>query len=118
MQANAPHLLHRDGVGFLGHYVAATVRLDLFDTDNGAMQIIAASRRDDCDPAAEAFVLTGDVGDILLFAPEVLHGATTNQSDARRRSLLIFYAAVALRDQHKQTEAQPYARIDTSEAFA
>ena len=118
MHANAPHLLHRDGAGFLGQYVAATVWLDPFDTDNGATQIVAASRRDDCDPATEAFVLTGDVGDILLFDPAVLHGATTNQSNARRRSLLIFYAAVALRDQHKKTEALQYARIETSETFA
>ena len=118
MQGNAPQLLHRDGAGFPGQYVAAMVWLDPFNADNGATQIIPASHRDYCDPASEAVVITGDAGDILLFDPEVLHGATTNQSGARRRSLLISYAAVALRDAHEETEALRNVRMDTSETFA
>ena len=118
MPGNAPQLLHRDGAGFPGQYVAAMVWLDRFDADNGATQIVPASHRDDCKAETEAVVITGDAGDILLFDPEVLHGATTNHSGARRRSLLISYAAVALRDQHKATEALRNVRMDTSETFA
>ena len=118
MPGNAPQLLHRDGAGFPGQYVAAMVWLDPFNADNGATQIVPASHRDDCKAETEAVVITGDAGDILLFDPEVLHGATTNQSGARRRSLLISYAAVALRDQHKETEALRNVRMDTSETFA
>ena len=118
LQGNAPQLLHRDGAGFPGQYVAAMVWLDPYDIDNGATQIVPASHRDDCDFSAEALTLTGDAGDILLFDPEVLHGATTNRSGARRRSLLISYAAVALRDQHKEIEALRNVRMDTSETFA
>jgi hypothetical protein len=117
LQGNAPQLLHRDGAGSPGQYVAAMVWLDPFDTDNGATQIVPASHRDDCDPSAEASVVTGDAGDILLFDPEVLHGATTNRSGARRRSLLISYAALALRDAHKETEALRNVRMDTGESF-
>ena len=118
LQGNAPQLLHRDGAGFPGQYVAAMVWLDPFDADNGATQIVPASHGKDCDPSAEALVITGNAGDILLFDPEVLHGATTNQSGARRRSLIISYAAVALRDQHKKTAALRNVRMDTSETFA
>lgn len=117
MQGNAPQLLHRDGAGFPGQYVAAMVWLDPYNADNGATQIVPASHRDDCDPFAEVLVVTGDAGDILLFDPEVLHGATTNHSGARRRSLLISYAADALRDQHKATEALRNVRMDTRESF-
>lgn len=114
---NPPQLLHRDSAGFPGQYVAAMVWLDPFGADNGATQIIPASHRDGADPATEAVVITGDAGDILLFDPEVLHGATTNQTGARRRSLLISYAAVSLRDQHKETEALRNVHMDTSETF-
>lgn len=118
LQGNAPQLLHRDSAGFPGQYVAAMVWLDPFGADNGATQIIPASHRDDIDPAAEAVVITGDAGDVLSFDPEVLHGATTNRTGARRRSLLISYAAVSLRDQHRASEALRNVRMDTSETFA
>ena len=118
LQGNAPQQLHRDSAGFSGQYIAAMIWLDPFDADNGATQIIPASHRNDCDPTAEPLVITGDAGDILLFDPEVLHGATTNHSGARRRSLLISYAAVTLRDQHTATEALRNVRMDTSETFA
>ena len=117
MSGNAPQLLHRDGAGFPGQYVAAMVWLDPFDADNGATQIVPSSHRDDCDPSAEAVTITGDAGDILLFDPEVLHGATTNHSGARRRSLLISYAAVALRDAHEESEALRNVRMETGERF-
>lgn len=118
LQGNAPQLLHRDSAGFPGQYVAAMVWLDPFGADNGATQIIPVSHRDDIDPAAEAVVITGDAGDVLSFDPEVLHGATTNRTGARRRSLLISYAAVSLRDQHRESEALRNVRMDTSETFA
>ena len=117
MQGNAPQLLHRDGAGYPGQYVAAMVWLDPYDADNGATQIVPASHRDECDPSAETVTITGEAGDILLFDPEVLHGATTNHSGARRRSLLISYAADALRDQHKATEALRNVQMNTGESF-
>jgi hypothetical protein len=45
VQGNAPQLLHRDGAGFPGQYVAAMVWLDPFNTDNGATQIVPAPHR-------------------------------------------------------------------------
>lgn len=114
---NAPQLLHRDGAESAGQYMAAMVWLDPFNVDNGATQIVPGSHRLPHNEAAEAVIVTGHAGDILLFDPEVLHGATTNRSGARRRSLLISYAAVPLRDQHRQTAALRGVRMDISETF-
>jgi hypothetical protein len=114
---NAPQLMHRDGAGSGGQYMAAMIWLDPFDADNGATQIVPGSHRLPHNEAAEAVIVTGNAGDILLFDPEVLHGATTNCSGARRRSLLISYAAIPLRDQHRQTAALRGVRMDISETF-
>lgn len=114
---NAPQLLHRDGAESAGQYMAAMVWLDPFDAENGATQIVPGSHRAPCDAATEAVIVTGNAGDILLFDPDVLHGATTNRSGARRRSLLISFAAVPLRDQHRQTAALRGVRMDISETF-
>jgi hypothetical protein len=117
LAGNAPQLLHRDGAGMTRQYVAAIAWLDPYDAENGATQIIPGTHRENHDDSAMAEVLAGDVGDILLFDPDVLHGATTNRTGARRRSLLLSYAAVTLRAQHKQTEALRNIRMDTSEIF-
>lgn len=116
-QGNLPQMLHRDGAGAAGRYMAAIVWLDPYGADNGATRIIPGSHRAGADETAEPLVMAGDAGDILVFDPEVLHGATTNSSGARRRSLLISYAAVSLRDQLDGTAALRNVRMDTSEIF-
>lgn len=115
-RGNVPQPLHRDGAGATGQFMAAMVWLDPYGPDNGATQIVTGSHRETGDAAA-AQVLSGEVGDILIFDPDVLHGATTNVSGAPRRSLLISYAAMTLYDQHRATEALRGVRMDTGEVF-
>jgi hypothetical protein len=120
-QGNRPQPLHRDGAGEGGRYMAAMLWLDPFDAANGATQVVPGSHRTGPDQPAEAeadaLVLTGAGGDILIFDPDVLHGATTNHSGARRRSLLISYACLSLRDQHRQTAALRNVQMEESEIF-
>jgi ectoine hydroxylase-related dioxygenase (phytanoyl-CoA dioxygenase family) len=117
LTGNLPQPLHRDGAGFPGQVMAAMAWLDPFNADNGATQIVPGSHRTGGGEAQDAKVITGEAGDILLFDPEVLHGATTNRSGERRRSLLISYAATTLRDEHRQTEALRNVRMCTTETF-
>lgn len=118
---NAPQLLHRDGAGMGGRVAAAMVWIDPYDAANGATRVIPQSHHDEkaaegaaADEAA-AVVLSGEAGDILLFAPDVLHGATSNQSGAPRRSLLLTYAVESLRADFAQTAALRGVRIDYDE---
>jgi hypothetical protein len=117
LKDNPPQLLHRDGAGFPGQVMAAMAWLDPFGADNGATQIVPGSHRNGGGDTRDADVITGEAGDILLFDPEVLHGATTNRSGARRRSLLISYAATTLREEHQQSETLRNVRMDTNETF-
>ena len=114
---NAPQPLHRDGAGCAGQVMAAMVWLDPYNADNGATQIIPGSHQSDAGGNVDALVLTGEPGDILIFDPEVLHGATTNTSGALRRSLLLSYAVISLRAEHQETEALRNVRMDTGETF-
>jgi Phytanoyl-CoA dioxygenase (PhyH) len=114
---NPPQPLHRDGAESPGQVMAAMVWLDDYGPQNGATQIIPGSHRHGSGPTVEAIVIEGKAGDVLLFDPEVLHGATTNNSGERRRSLLISYAAATLREQHARSEALRNVRMDTSEIF-
>jgi hypothetical protein len=118
LAGNAPQPLHRDGGGHGdgAQLMAAMVWLDPYDAANGATQIIAGSHRSDA-AADEAQVLNGAAGDILIFDPDVLHGATTNSNGARRRSLLLSYAIAALRDEHRATEPLRNVRMDADEVF-
>jgi hypothetical protein len=114
---NAAQLLHRDAAESPGEYVAAMAWLDPYGADNGATQVIAGSHRHSDAPLSEARVLKGEAGDILLFDPDVLHGATVNSSGARRRSLLLSFAAAKLRPQLVATETLRNVRMDSSEIF-
>lgn len=117
--ANKPQPLHRDGAGQSGQVMAAMVWLDDYGADNGATQIVPGSHRHAIDASAvdNAVIIKGQAGDILLFDPEVLHGATTNSSGARRRSLLMLYANATLQEEYRKTENLRHVRMDTSEIF-
>lgn len=117
LAGNRPQPLHRDGAGFPGQVMAAMAWLDRFDAANGATQIVPGSHRNGTDDGLDAIVVAGEAGDILLFDPEVLHGATSNVSGARRRSLLISYAATSLREHHNKTEVLRNVRMNTEEVF-
>ena len=114
---NDPQLLHRDGAGQGGRVMAGMVWLDPYGADNGATQIVPGSHRSDAADNSDAVIIAGAAGDILLFDPDVLHGATTNRTGAPRRSLLLSYAVTALRVDHLATEAVRNVRMDTSEIF-
>ncbi len=102
-RGNRPQPLHRDGAGHPPQLAAALAFLDHYDAANGATQVIAGSHR---GPAtAPPTILCGKAGDLLLFDPDVLHGATTNTSGQPRRTLLISYAVAALYEAHQQTAA-------------
>ena len=116
-QGNRPQPLHRDAAGSPGELMAAMIWLDAYGPDNGATQIVAGSHRSGDADAAVPEVLSGEAGDILIFDPDVLHGATTNHSGAPRRSLLVSYAAMTLHDQHRATAALRGVRMDTGEVF-
>ena len=90
-------LLHRDGDG-TGTYAAAILFLDVYDAANGATRVVAGSHRDAVLDESYAATLSGQPGDIVVFDPNVLHGATMNTSGLPRRSLLISYAAETARD--------------------
>lgn len=116
LRGNAPQPLHRDAAGCPGQLVAAMIWLDPYGPDNGATQVVPGSHRRD-DIADDPTVLSGAAGDILIFDPDLLHGATTNQSGARRRSLLLSYAVATLQAQHRETAALRGVRMDISEIF-
>ncbi|OYY79624.1 MAG: hypothetical protein B7Y43_00690 [Sphingomonas sp. 28-62-20] len=115
-RGNAPQPLHRDAPGAPGQLMAAMVWLDAFGPDNGATRIVPGSHRGD-DAAGAVEVLRGAAGDLLVFDPDLLHGATTNTSGAPRRSLLLSYARAEQHAQHRATEALRGVRMATGEIF-
>jgi hypothetical protein len=117
--------LHRDG-GEIGaaRLVSALVFLDPFDAANGGTRVAPGTHRGAglSAPAGpehpDTRVLEGEAGDILVFDPDVLHGATRNDSGAPRRSLLVGYAVQALADEFRTTRQLRAVRMDTDELFA
>jgi hypothetical protein len=115
-------LLHRDGPGSDRiQTVSALAFLDPFGPENGATQVVPGTHRTagikGLEGSSHPQVMTGDAGDILLFGSTLLHGATCNSAGMPRRSLLICYAAEALRDNYSQTRAIRAVRMDTDEVF-
>ncbi|HWF77813.1 MAG TPA: phytanoyl-CoA dioxygenase family protein [Caulobacteraceae bacterium] len=117
-------LLHRDG-GALGvvDTALALVFLDAFGPDNGATRVLAGSHAGaglQLEAGIEhpdARVLAGEAGDILVFGPGLLHGATRNTGGGRRRSLLVTYTLASLRETWDQTRAIRNVRMPTDEVF-
>jgi hypothetical protein len=108
--------LHRDGAGAdLIQTVSALVFLDMFGPENGATQVAPGTHR--AAGGGLARTVAGQAGDILLFGSTLLHGGTCNHSGAPRRSLLICYAAEALRGAYDKTRTMRAVRMDTSEMF-
>lgn len=108
--------LHRDGAG--ERAVAALIFLDDYGPDNGATRV--APRHLDAGQADEtlAQVLAGEAGDILVFDADILHGATTNRSGARRRTLLLSFMPELCRAAQDACRAVRDVRMDTREIFA
>lgn len=116
LPGNRTQDLHRDAEGSERQFAIAMVFLDAFGPENGATQAVPRSHRGASD--AEPAIFAGLAGDIVVMDANLLHGATTNHSGARRRSLLATYADATLRGELCHTEALRGVRMDTSEVFA
>lgn len=114
---NAPQPLHRDAAGMAGRIVNAMIWLDRYDAANGATCVVPGSHRAAAGDGGTPITLAGEAGDILVFDPELLHGATTNHSGAPRRALLLLYAAESLKAAQRATERLRGVRMATEEVF-
>ena len=101
---------HRDGVDpARTHMLSALVFLDPFGPENGATQVVpgthagAGLARPAVENDPDAVTFRGEAGDILIFDANVIHGATTNVSGARRRSLLLSYVDLAHEESFRAT---------------
>ena len=97
--------------------------LDPYGPANGATRLLPESHAGeglavpgDATHPGEV-VLEGEAGDILVFDANLLHGATTNASGARRRSLLVSYVIAALRADWDATRQVRNVRMSTDEVF-
>jgi hypothetical protein len=116
--------LHRDGPDpTLTLTVSALVFLDPYGPGNGGTRVLAGTHAGAGLQIATgvehpgAAVLCGEAGDILVFDANLLHGATRNTSGARRRSLLVTYTLLSLREDWEQTRAIRNVRMPTDEVF-
>lgn len=117
--------LHRDGAGMKS--VSALVFLDAYGPDNGATRLVPRhldqARRDHRRPdQAEpdetlSLTIAGEAGDILVFDSDLPHGATSNRSGARRRSLLLSFMLQSNRSTMEASRAIRNVRMDSSDLF-
>jgi hypothetical protein len=112
-------LLHRDAPE-PGRVAFALAFLDKFGPENGATKIVPGSHRTTGAPPAGgegAIQVSGAAGDVLVCDANLLHGAARNLRGAPRRSLLITYAALELRDAYDATRELRGVRMAASEVF-
>jgi Phytanoyl-CoA dioxygenase (PhyH) len=111
-------ILHRDVPSAHASAVSVLVYLDTFGPHNGATRIAPNSHTLSPDVEDQTLTLTGEAGDILVFDARLLHGATTNHSGERRRSLLISYVEAAQMDEYRRTSDLRGVRMAIDEVFA
>jgi ectoine hydroxylase-related dioxygenase (phytanoyl-CoA dioxygenase family) len=102
--------LHRDfSADRPGDTVVAIAFFDDFGPHNGATRIIPSSHRlisktnQSDNDESKAIQISGSAGDILVFDADLLHGASTNVSGERRRSILATYFAEPCLAMHMQS---------------
>jgi hypothetical protein len=117
-------VIHRDEPGTcIVRSVSALAYLDPFGPANGATRVAPGTHRGkglelpDGSPDPQTMVVAGQSGDILLFGPNLLHGATRNDSGAPRRSLLISYVVQSLWDDRQRTRHLRGVRFSSNELF-
>ncbi len=117
--------LHRDlSTHRPGDTVNALAYLDDYGPENGATRIVPGSHRPapgespfDFNDESRAVQLSGTAGDVLVFDADLVHAGSLNPTGARRRTLLISYAAEQLYASHLETAKLRNIRMDTRERF-
>jgi hypothetical protein len=122
--AGGAQQFHRDDPCFsVIQSVSALAFLDPFGPANGATRVAPGTHRGQGpeQPAERSephtTVVAGQPGDILLFGPNLLHGATRNVTGAPRRSLLISYVIQPLWNGRQGTRALRGVRMTSDELF-
>lgn len=121
LQGGGHQRLHRDmWIQRPGDSISVMAYFDDYGPDNGATRLIPGSHRREAvnlDDESPVVQLSGHAGDMLVFDVDLVHGASRNPSGARRRSILIGYAAEPTYASYQQTAHLRNVHMDTSERF-
>jgi hypothetical protein len=111
-------ILHRDVDTAHASVANALIYLDDYGPRNGATRLAPMTHATPGEASAAAPIpLEGHAGDILVFDARLLHGATTNHSGARRRTLLVGYVEAAQLDDYRQTADLRGVRMTIDQLF-